>query len=459
MSTERIKDSHVATSSSCLRKVPHVAIGFAIRIILAFLLPLLLDEQQILPGVSYTDIDYYVFTDAADYILKGGNGELGPYARTTYRYTPFLAGILSRLPHHRFTARYLFCIADGVCGWIIYQYRQKRKDQHHSGFIDACYWLYNPVPIIICTRGSAESFQVLLPVLLTLWCAVSERRRRSTLWAAIAGIVHGVAVHSKIYPIIYTASYLTHFKDLQQHSRPSLLRWVLGFFQIRVIMFGATFILSAVGLTYYAVACYGDIALQEGFLYHISRLDHRHNFSMHWYWIYLVLARSQPHVKTLDIIFSGLATPGVEMAASTLMSVIGRLLLIPQLVLLTYTSFVLTPSHGLELTVFVQSFLFVAYNKVITAQYFTWYLCILPLCSYSFQMTSYRVKATIVCNVISIGFWLGSAYMLEMQGLAVHRLNWLAGALFFVSNVSVLDALLRSTVSSRSTSSSKVKSL
>lgn len=40
----------------------------------------------ILRFLNYTDIDYFVYSDGAKYILQGGS----PYDRHTYRYTPIL---------------------------------------------------------------------------------------------------------------------------------------------------------------------------------------------------------------------------------------------------------------------------------------------------------------------------------------------------------------------------------
>ncbi|KAL3787363.1 hypothetical protein HJC23_004388 [Cyclotella cryptica] len=177
----------------------HFLIGLTIRLVLTFLLPLLLDDGLLLRGVRYTDIDYDVFTDAAEHVAQGRS----PYERHTYRYTPFLAALLALpLKNHRgkswaivslvFSGKYfgkiLFCIADAICGYIIALLRRRRRSIHAEqqtftaaekrmtnlspDFVDALWWLYNPLPINICTRGSAESLVVLLPVLATV--AVSE---------------------------------------------------------------------------------------------------------------------------------------------------------------------------------------------------------------------------------------------------------------------------------------------
>jgi phosphatidylinositol glycan class M len=114
---------------------------------------------------------------------------------------------------------------------------------------------------------------------------------------------------------------------------------------------------------------------------------------------------------------------------------VGRILLVPQLVLLVYSSFALAPLD-LTLALFVQTFSFVALNKVVTAQYFTWYLCLLPLCSHRLAWTRGVIRA--VAGLLgSVVFWLGSAYLLEMQGQAVNRLVWFASVVFFVAEVEV----------------------
>ena len=418
-----------------------VWVGLLIRLGLAWFLPWALDDEGLLPGVAYTDIDYHVFTDAASYIQQGQS----PYERDTYRYTPFLAALLALLP--REGGRYLFCLADAACGWMIVHFRQKARSSASSmkstspstpiispRLQDALWWLYNPLAINICTRGSAESLMVLLPVLLTYAAASSWSAKNSWTSVLLASFWHGVAIHSKLYPVIYTLSFMTFFAPALERSPsnlplksfrglsylPSYLwSWARRLLQPAPVLFLVTSLMTFALLTYLAVLYYGQQALDEGLLYHFSRVDHRHNYSMHWFWIYLARARG-----------------GANMA------LVGRLLLLPQLPLLFYTSLGIAP-HNLSLALFVQTFLFVAHNKVITAQYFTWYLCLLPLCSESLALTR-RVAIALGTLLLAVLFWLGSAYCLELQGMAVHRIVWLASVVFFGANVNLLGALLDS---------------
>ncbi len=382
----------------------HFIIGLLIRIILLFILPLLMDDGLLLSGVRYTDIDYDVFTDAANHVANSRS----PYRRHTYRYTPFLATLLS-LPIRRNSAdtaaggilgvilstkyfgKILFCVADAICGYIILVLRQRsRRDAPQvqqqqqqmnkrqmisiagkryympkiinkllssPEFIDAMWWLYNPLPINICTRGSAEALIVLLPVLVTVALANHQNNQSTSIMmssipqrAVLAGILHGIGIHCKLYPIIYTISFMANFSRQEQQQQQQQLAkkksssddrsittkqpkeqrmevegtvawtnsvlseqsssgfpwkhpmkiitlallWIQRlFFTWSSILFLLSSILTMGTTTYSAVHFYGHEALNEGLLYHFGRMDHRHNYSMYWYWIYLLRGRQE----------------------------------------------------------------------------------------------------------------------------------------------------------------------
>lgn len=495
-------------------------VGISIRLVLMILLPLLLDDGILLQGVKYTDIDYDVFTDAAAHVKSGKS----PFHRHTYRYTPFLAVILSRAEvynvdaehsmmkrwithslkwwrHPRYFGRLLFCVADALCGLVILHLKRKERkevpinddsNRESRGLIsvelqDSLWWLLNPLPINICTRGSAESFVVLMPVLATLAiatsCSKTITKRTVMFRAAVAGILHGLAIHAKLYPVIYTVSYMAHFSfreqsiaesvpgsfrsmtplDLNQDNTPvvtnmgesvstkksnsksepklypfpwfnprrlvQLIHLWIGrlFFVPSSMIFASFFIITFGTLTFLAVYLYGEEALQEGLIYHFSRVDHRHNYSIFWYWIYLARGRS---------VFGGSA-----IAAAETLSMMGRVLLLPQALLLIYSSLGIAP-HDLPFALFLQTFLFVTHNKVFTAQYFTWYLCLLPLCSNRIQWKTYTIVGSLCLLGLSIVLWLGCAFFLEMKGLPVHLQVWMASIGFFIANVNLFRQFL-----------------
>ena len=70
--------------------------------------------QDVHMEVPYTDIDYKVYSDASEYMSRGES----PYMRSTYRYTPILAGLL--VPNWWWFPEYgkvLFSLADVVAAW------------------------------------------------------------------------------------------------------------------------------------------------------------------------------------------------------------------------------------------------------------------------------------------------------------------------------------------------------
>ena len=118
-------------------------------------------------GPLYTDIDYRVVTDGANYVLQNES----PYRRTAYRYTPLLAYLLTPnlfLDEH--WGKFIFSIcnvfAGVLIGWILPINQQKF----------ALLWFYNPMSAVIATRGSYESIVAVL-VLLTLYNAKQSKER------------------------------------------------------------------------------------------------------------------------------------------------------------------------------------------------------------------------------------------------------------------------------------------
>jgi GPI mannosyltransferase 1 subunit M len=148
--------------------------------------------------MKYTDIDYYVFTDAAASVARG----LSPYDRDTYRYTPLLAWIVYPTTWKGLWflfGKVIFAAGDIVAGYLIYQILRTTQGLSKDRALKfASIWLLNPMVAQISTRGSSEGL-VCMVVISLLWAVVGGRNK-------LAGCLLGFAVHFKIYPFIYATS-------------------------------------------------------------------------------------------------------------------------------------------------------------------------------------------------------------------------------------------------------------
>ena len=144
---------------------------------------------------KFTDLDYFVFTDGAQYVLNGES----PYNRITYRYTPIFAYIVipNHLLHPMF-GKLLFIFLDIIVIFLV------RKMLHTQ--IPYKYWVryqnvldlalsINPFVFVLSTRGSND-IVVGFIVLLCIYFLIKR-------YYVIAGALYGLSVHLKIYPIIY----------------------------------------------------------------------------------------------------------------------------------------------------------------------------------------------------------------------------------------------------------------
>ncbi|GMH89595.1 hypothetical protein TrVE_jg6223 [Triparma verrucosa] len=355
---------------------------------------------------KYTDIDYNVFLDATDFVRQNKN----PFDRHTYRYTPLLAYALSLHPHRLF-GKVLFSLFDVLTGLLLCSETFGLQNKFYT--ILTCF--YNPITINICTRGSAESLIVLFPVILTLYLITkSSTSSNPYLTISLAGLTHGLSVHTKIYPIIYTPAYLLTLSELPPTRLLPFLRSV-GDFTIlekinvrKPLLFGAfsAFIFST--LTYISYVLSGPPSISQGLLYHFARLDHRHNYSPFFYTIYLLLDSK---------------------ISSTFLSYISRFFLLPTSLIIVEISLI---SKDLPFTLFLITFIFVAFNKVITGQYFVWYLTLLPLISDSIKWSN--LKPQLILLTMTILYWLWNAFRLEMKGRGAFLDVFLASEGFFIAN-------------------------
>ena len=98
--------------------------------------------------------------------------------------------------------------------------------------------------------------------------------------------------------------------------------------------------------------------MESSLLYHLSRQDIKHNFSPYFYSIYL-------------------AAPGALDPVVSLGGIFGSQLLMILVISLAFG--VEKSAKNLNRSIFLITLIFVAFNKVYTVQYYTWYFCLLPL--------------------------------------------------------------------------------
>lgn len=166
--------------------------------------------QDAYSPMKYTDIDYFVFTDAARFISRGKS----PYARDTYRYTPLLAWMIypTTWPGFWFSfGKVLFAVGDIITGWMMFRILRTYQSMSQERALKyASIWLLNPMVATISTRGSSEG---LLGVFVTalLWAALAKR-------TPLTGFLLGFAVHFKIYPFVYAASIIWWLDEQQERG-------------------------------------------------------------------------------------------------------------------------------------------------------------------------------------------------------------------------------------------------
>ena len=143
-------------------------------------------------NVKYTDIDYHVFSDGAWHVTQGNS----PFLRETYRYTPLLAILLSPNIYFFYSfGKVVFILCDVLCGVLIREILLMRGVNNHYSLLCSSIWLLNPVTATVSSRGNAEPLITGL-ILLTIYLLMLK----CTIAAAVS---YGLAVHMKIYPVIY----------------------------------------------------------------------------------------------------------------------------------------------------------------------------------------------------------------------------------------------------------------
>lgn len=383
----------------------HSLCAFVIRIGFIFYSSL----QDSYSDVKYTDIDYQIFTDAAHYVWKGES----PFKRPTYRYSPILAFMLTpNVFFHKEFGKVIFSVLDIVTSVLIYCIQQKYYSDTELCKKCAIMWLYNPLTIVISTRGSSESVMTSL-IMFSILLFISNR-------PLTFGLVYGFAVHMKIYPCIYAMTFYFALsysvKDVNGWEKLNKLLYPCKEKIIFLFSSAAGFLLP----TLFFIHLYGFDYVNEAFIYHLKRKDMKHNFSPYFYIIYLT--------ETVDPAFS---------------SIISSFSFVIQLFLVILISWVFYKPHTVPFCLFLETFTFVTFNKVCTSQYFLWYLCLFPLC-YPLVINYHKpVFAAFALWLFGQGLWLSAAYYLEFRGVNTFFWIFIASLIFFIINVCLIGLFIK----------------
>ncbi|CAG8618896.1 11549_t:CDS:2 [Gigaspora rosea] len=270
--------------------------------------------------VKYTDVDYKVFSDAARFVTLGES----PYKRSTYRYTPLLAFLLTpNIYIHKSFGKLVFILADIVVGVLIHKILCLRGLNEQKAVNYSALWLLNPIVASISTRGNAESL-----------------------------------LGAMIYPIIHALPLLVF---LDEEDYQGLRRKGKG-------------------------------------------KEHDKNSWRYW------VGKMSRFVTPARIEFA-LISGSVFFVLNGIMyllgSLLGLVLFIPQISLVALLGVVF--GKDILFACFIQTFAFVAYNKVCTSQ----------------------------------AIWLYQAYLLEFLGENTFLMIWLASIAFFVINIWILTEIVK----------------
>ncbi|XP_022771908.1 GPI mannosyltransferase 1 isoform X1 [Durio zibethinus] len=420
--------------------------------------------------VRYTDVDYLVFSDAASLMASGHS----PYKRTTYRYSPLLAFLL--IPNSflsRSWGKFLFSASDLFVGLFIHIILKQRKVPEDLCTYSLLIWLFNPFTFTIGTRGNCEPI-VCAILLWIVICLMNGNVLQAACW-------YGLIVHFRIYPIIYALPIILFLDPcfFQSGVKPLLCDWTSdqgktpqinsevtdqcdvwiafkSIFTRSRILFGlvsGSVFLFFTGFFFYL---YGWEFLHEALLYHLTRTDPRHNFSIYFYHIYLNYERE---LSILEKLISFL--PQVIVQLVLVFCFAKDLLFCFFVQTVAFVAFnkrcmnlhsskssrQTRPGIRLYLTHLVESCVFMLdllLGQVITAQYFVWFFCLLPLI---LPWTNMKLKwQGLCCILLWIGaqtHWLMWGYLLEFKGKNVFLQLWVASLFFLAANTFVLIMLIR----------------
>ncbi|KAH8046716.1 hypothetical protein JL720_16310 [Aureococcus anophagefferens] len=309
----------------CLKHMRRVALGARLALIA---LGLAVDALRPL-GLRYTDVDYDVLRDGAAAMVAGAAG--GPYARVplqSFARAAAVGGVAAAgLP----VGKVVFALADVALGARVEALLRARGLSANAAAL-ARGLVSEPVAEPVHARGDA-AVAALVAGALVAAAARAPRRGGRGRGARPRG-ARG---------------------STRRSARPAFARLLRRDGVTRALAFCGAFAAAAAAPTALAYFCYGSTYVDNALAYHVTRLDHRHNLAAFWLPIYAVEglpggSRFKPLLRRALAVGPFLAHALLQARRSS------------------------DCARDLAATVFAQTLLFVAANKVCTAQYFCWWL-------------------------------------------------------------------------------------
>lgn len=351
--------------------------------------------------VRYTDVDYVVFTDAARLVWEGGSA----FDRATYRYTPLLAYLLLPTVWIPWAGKVLWVVCDLLCAAALASVCQRVGFSPRSCKTRvAAAWLLNPVVMNVSTRGNSEALTLALLLGSLALLLNNNSTRAPHAWVASA-LALGAAAHVRLFPVL--------------HGVPvALFLWRSQGSLGAVVAYGVVAGGAAAALSVAAYLVDGQRYVHHALLYHAARADHRHSLSLAFPALYLA-----PGPAPLLALPQALAS------------------LVPSVALL-----VRAPSASAHLperlcrSLALQTMIMVAFARVLTVQYFVWwlpYVALLPALSRS------TLPRAVALWAAALWVWLACGYALEFEAApwALHALA-VAGSAFFLAQCNLIATLV-----------------
>mgnify|MGYP001810881061 CR=1 FL=1 len=133
-----------------------------------------------------------------------------------------------------------------LCGYLILKIN--RLNHREENLLPICLWFYNPITVVISSRGSAES---IMSFLVLAFVYYFKLKRSFT-----SGIFYGLAIHFKIYPLAYGLLILAYYlsRTLENKKKLNAVDLAAAVFDWELLKFGAgAFIALALPTAYYYV--------------------------------------------------------------------------------------------------------------------------------------------------------------------------------------------------------------